>query len=148
MKNAARNVGYKAGNAPYFMRRTANRAGNAVKGAASKVKSKAKNIPNAAKEKAYKRGIDMMNNPGKYRAKALQNANVIGTAYNVGMGGLYYGHARRRGASKGQAAAVGATRAVTGNVLAGQGVGIGVRAYNSAKRRKSTKKTTSRRTRK
>lgn len=121
-KNAARNVGYKAGNAPYFMKRTAQRAGGAVKNAAKKA-------PGAAK---------------KYYKKT--HGGAIGAAYNAGMGALYYGHARRGGASRGQAAAVGATRAATGRILPAHAVGIGVRAYNSAKKRKSTKKTTRRRT--
>lgn len=121
-KNAARNVGYKAGNAPYFMKRTAKRAGGAVKNAAKKA-------PGAAK---------------KYYKKT--HGTPAGAAYNAVMGAAYYGHARQGGASRGQAAAVGATRAATGRILPAHAAGIGVRAYNSAKKRKSTKKTTRRRT--
>lgn len=110
MKNAARNVGYKAGNAPYFMKRTAQRAGGAVKNAAKKA-------PGAAK---------------KYYKKT--HGTPAGAAYNAVMGAAYYGHARRGGASRGQAAAVGATRAATGRILPAHAVGIGVRAHNNIKR--------------
>ena len=105
-KNAARNVGYKAGNAPYFMKRAAQNAGSAAKNVASKA---------AKRPKAY---INV--------AKKYPGAAAVDLAYRGLMGSAYYGHARRRGASKGAAAATGAARAV-GGMKYGQAVGAATR---------------------
>lgn len=105
-KNAARNVGYKAGNAPYFMKRAAQNAGSAAKNVASKAAKRPKAYINAAK---------------KYPGAA-----AVDLAYRGLMGSAYYGHARRRGASKGAAAATGAARAI-GGMKYGQAVGAATR---------------------
>lgn len=106
MKNAARNVGYKAGNAPYFMKRTAQNAGSAAKNVASKAAKRPKAYINAAKKHPRSAAVDL--------------------AYRGLMGSAYYGHARKRGASKGAAAATGAARAI-GGMKYGQAVGAATR---------------------
>lgn len=76
---------------------------------------------------------------GKAALKFGGNNHVIGAATNAAMGSLYYAHARKGGASKKQAMAVGVTRAATGRILPAHAVGIGVKAYNNRKKKKSRK---------
>lgn len=113
--SAVRGVGYQ-------VRRTGAKAKNTAKNA--------KNIPGNAKRVAY----NLKNNKAYRVAAGLRAANA---AYNVGAGAVYYKHARRRGASKGAAATIGATRTF-GGTRAGMYVGgahaVGTTAYKAAKR--------------
>ena len=143
-KNAARNLGYMAGNVKGNARRAASKAGTAAKNAAYRAGSKAKttatkakntaknakNIPGNAKRVAY----NLKNNKAYRVAAGLRAANA---AYNVGAGAVYYKHARRRGASKGAAATIGAARTFGGSragMYAGGAHVIGTTAYRAAKR--------------
>lgn len=78
-------------------------------------------------------------NAHRWAMKNMPGAYAVNTAYNVGMGGLYYGHARRAGKSKKQAAAVGVTRAATGRILPAMAVGAATTYYNK-RRKKGTRK--------
>lgn len=135
-KNAARNLGYMAGNVKGNAKRAASKAGTAAKNAAykaggkakttaSRVKNTAKNAPGNAKRVAY----NLKNNKA-YRYNAI--ARGIDVAGKAGIGAYYYGHARKRGASKGTAAAIGTTRAV-GGMRAGQLAGATYTGYKVAK---------------
>lgn len=135
-KNAARNLGYMSGNVKGNVKRAASKAGTAAKNAAYKAGSKAKTTTARAKNTAKnipgnaKRVASNLKNNKAYRYAAIaRGVNVAGKA---GMGALYYGHARKRGASKGAAAGIGTARAV-GGMRAGQLAGAAYTGYKVAK---------------
>lgn len=134
--NTARNLGYMAGNVKGNVKRAASKAGTAAKNAAYKAGSKAKTTTARAKNTAKnipgnaKRVASNLKNNKAYRYAAIaRGVNVAGKA---GMGALYYGHARKRGASKGAAAGIGTARAV-GGMRAGQLAGAAYTGYKVAK---------------
>lgn len=137
------------------VRKAAGATGDAFRGVGYHARRAGAKAKNAARNVGYKAGNApyFMKRTAKNASGAVKKAaktyyrnthgSAIGAALNAGMGAYYYGHSRRGGASKGQAAAVGLTRAATGRALPSQAVGFGVRAYNNSKRTGRKKRKTS-----